>query len=294
MAEFLQGSELNLCLEQMIQNAESYILIVSPYIKLHDRIRDELRRKKGKPDLEIVVMFGKNEEEASKSFNKEDASFFRDYAKIKICYEKNLHAKFYATEKGCLFTSMNLHEYSQNNNVEIGIYASMKGSLAKIANDITSITDIGDAALNYFDDKIEHSEILFEKSPVYENTFLGLSKKYVSSEIVIDRLDEFLTGKRPNSYSKKITKSINITTPISNTTQTKKPESTIGYCIRTREEIPFDTSRPLSPGAFEVWVQYANPNFQERFCHRCGKETPTFMANPLCWRCKKDLRLERF
>ncbi|WP_113653192.1 hypothetical protein [Pedobacter namyangjuensis] len=46
MNKFVQGSELNASLEKLIKNAESILLLISPYIKLHSRIRDQLKLKK--------------------------------------------------------------------------------------------------------------------------------------------------------------------------------------------------------------------------------------------------------
>ena len=48
MAEFIYGTELNLALEDMISGAKEYLWFISPYIKLHDRIKDELKRRKVK------------------------------------------------------------------------------------------------------------------------------------------------------------------------------------------------------------------------------------------------------
>ena len=43
---------------------------------------------------------------------------------IEIRFLKNLHAKCYLNEKEALLTSMNLHEFSQENNAEMGILVS--------------------------------------------------------------------------------------------------------------------------------------------------------------------------
>lgn len=42
MSKFLKGNELNSELEKVFENAESQIILVSPYIKLHDRYKSVL------------------------------------------------------------------------------------------------------------------------------------------------------------------------------------------------------------------------------------------------------------
>src|SRR5579863_6687699 len=107
MAEFKSGSALNVQLEEIIKKAEEYLLLISPYIKLHSRIKSELKQKiTDTPKLEVFIVFGKAEEGGNK-LSYEDAAFFKEFANIEIRYEKNLHAKYYANEQGGLITSMN-------------------------------------------------------------------------------------------------------------------------------------------------------------------------------------------
>jgi hypothetical protein len=98
MAKFIYGTEINLMLEEMIKYADKYLWFISPYIKLHDRIKDELKRKKPQVGLRVVIVFGKNENDFSKSIASGDISFLKDFPNVLICYEKNLHAKYYASE----------------------------------------------------------------------------------------------------------------------------------------------------------------------------------------------------
>ena len=67
MAKFLTGNELNLELEKLFERADEQIILISPFIKLHDRYISSLRTKKNNSDLEIIIVFGKNEEDLSKS-----------------------------------------------------------------------------------------------------------------------------------------------------------------------------------------------------------------------------------
>lgn len=45
MAEFLKGNELNSELEKIFEDAGYSIILISPYIKLHDRYKSSLLTK---------------------------------------------------------------------------------------------------------------------------------------------------------------------------------------------------------------------------------------------------------
>ena len=276
MAEFIKGTELSLALEQMISNADDYLWLISPYIKLHDRIKDELKRKKENHNLEIVIVFGKNEAEITKSLSNEDFLFLKEFPNVQICYEKNLHAKFYASEDFSLVTSMNLHQFSQNTNVEAGIKMYPKSALKHIANIATSTNDAGEVAFNYFASIIEHSEIKFKKVPVFENGFLNLSKKYVHSKVEVDLISK---TENMNYNNREVNPKVNYS--YSNSYQA--PQQSTGYCIRTGQQIPFDPSKPFCYEAYKSWAQFEDIDFCEMYCHLTGKKSygKTSMRNPI-------------
>lgn len=60
-----------------------------------------------------------------------------------------------------------------------------------------------------------------------------------------------------------------------------------GWCIRCREEIPYDRKEPLCPKCFRNWNRFKDPDYVEKHCHRCGKEWKTSFAKPLCTSCYK-------
>src|SRR6185312_2890824 len=121
MAKFITGNQLNTEVEKIFEQASSHIILISPYIKLHDRFASTLREKKGDPNIEMMVVFGKNEADYSRSMSPVDFNFFKEFPNIEIRYEKRLHAKYYANESTAILTSMNLYDYSQDNNIEAGV-----------------------------------------------------------------------------------------------------------------------------------------------------------------------------
>jgi phosphatidylserine/phosphatidylglycerophosphate/cardiolipin synthase-like enzyme len=46
-----------------------------------------------------------------------------------------------------------------------------------------------------------------------------------------------------------------------------------GFCIRTGVKIPFDVERPLSYEAFQIWNQFGDPDYPEKFCHFSGEQS---------------------
>lgn len=198
MGKFLTGNELNSELEKIFERADEQIILISPYIKLHDRYASTLRTKKDNPKIKIIIVFGKNEEDLSKSMKQEDFNFFKEFPNIQIRYEKRLHAKYYSNESAAILTSMNLYNFSQDNNIEAGVMtkATLFGNLASnLMTNVTGEDSFDRTAWTYFSRVIEQSELLFKKVPEYESTMLGLSKKYKSSKTEIDKLTDFFVNR---------------------------------------------------------------------------------------------------
>lgn len=65
----------------------------------------------------------------------------------------------------------------------------------------------------------------------------------------------------------------------------------VGYCIRCRKPIPYDCSHPFCWECYQEWKFFGNEEYQERFCHKCGRETYgiTFRkpAEPRCYSLKR-------
>ena len=291
MPDFIHGTELNLALEQTIGNAENFLWLINPYIQLHDRIKDELSKKKDATGLNIVVVFGNHETDTTKTISEEDIAFLKAFPSVKICYNKTLHAKFYATELGCLITSLDLHQFAVHNHIETGVYAATKGMLGKLATDlvqkITNDTDFAEKALVYFEGIIIHSELLFHKVANFDNGILGFNKKYTRSNIVVDQLASFFTKVNPPTNTVTVaTPTVEITTTVTTTPpkeepvkpvfgtyvqQPTPPKQALGFCIRTGIPIPFNPANPFSPEAYKSWTEYGDWDFPENYCHTTGK-----------------------
>jgi hypothetical protein len=262
MAKFIKGQALNGEVENIFSNAKNQIIIITPYIKLHTHYQKALSSKKSDDTLSIVIVFGKNKDDKTKSFDKDTFEFFSEFPNIKICYQENLHAKYYANESNAIITSMNLYEYSQNNNIEAGILT--KNSLLKPLGD-----SIDYEAWEFFAQVIKDSVLLYDKEPIYDS---GIFRdEYIKSEIKTDLLSKLYN-------LEKATKSILPSSQIKS-----KNSNSNAFCIRTRTPITFNIEKPYCDAAFESWLKYKNEDFKEKYCHFSGDESngETTKAKPI-------------
>ncbi len=266
MAQFLKETAISTALESIIDRAEGTLILISPFIKLTERLRDQLKRKSDNPDLELVIVFGKNPDDPGRSINLDDLAFFKEFPNVVIKYKQRLHAKYYANEKESLLTSMNLYEHSIVNNIEFGILTKTPSVLGQFVTGAS----LDEEAYHYFQDVIEGCDSLFEKRPVFEKKTFGLQRQYTHSEIMVDLLNEFM-GKRKASN----------TGP--RTPQRPKATGGTGYCIRTGVEIPFNPKRPMAADAYKSWSRYKNADYPEKYCHRTGQASngKTSMSRPV-------------
>lgn len=265
---FIKGSEINTALEHLIEDAEAYLYLICPYIQLHDKLKRELRAKITQPELKIVVVFGKNEEEGlHKSLSKEDFEFLSGFPNIEIRYEPKLHAKYYSNENRAIISSMNLYKYSHDNNIEAGLLMDVKGIIAGIGSIITKGNDPESDSYYYFEKVISQAELMYKKKAVFKKSLLGLSNEYMHSEEEVNRMVDIY----------KVPKSVGFKN------WERQESKKTGYCIRTGEEIPFNLKRPYCSKAFNTWSQFGNEDYQEKYCHFTGEEShgATTFSNPI-------------
>lgn len=59
-----------------------------------------------------------------------------------------------------------------------------------------------------------------------------------------------------------------------------------GFCIRCGKPITYNPSKPLCEDCYETWSYYQNPEYDENYCHKCGKEKIDITyAKPECRDC---------
>lgn len=114
MAKFLNTSATNYFLEELIKDAKDRLILISPFLKLNDRIK-ELLADKNRLKIDVRIVYGKSE------LQPEEINWLKELTYIRTSFCKNLHAKCYMNEELCIITSLNLYEFSQINNNEMGV-----------------------------------------------------------------------------------------------------------------------------------------------------------------------------
>jgi hypothetical protein len=219
----------------------------------------------------------------------EDLDYFKSFPNISIIYEPRLHAKSYINDSEGIIASMNLYDYSAENNIEYGL-AFNKSKL---------VESVYEDHLDYHYHLLEDSaHCIYIKRPVFKKVLLGLSKNYLKSEVLLDLFDSFDPNKK--TYERVVYQDIDVirlhekdiipvlqsrlenrlskveesvskksTKDSMETIKSKKPE--VGFCIRTGEQIPYNPEQPLSMEAWRIWNRYADVDFPENYCHKTGK-----------------------
>lgn len=229
MAKYLRTTGISSEIDNLIRDARVLIYIISPYLKLSDQVK-ELLNDKEREKVEVRIIFGKQE------LNPTEMAFLQNLKYVRLFFSKNLHAKCYLNEKKMIITSMNLYEFSQQNNREMGIL---------VEKDIET-------------DK-----------PIYEDAYKDI-------ESILHNADDFSYVKKPeeqpsnvDKYGREIKPKLDGRDFLDRFLDT--PFSTKGYCIRTGVEIPFDAERPLSYEAYKKWNEFGDGDYPERFCHFSGE-----------------------
>lgn len=114
MAKFLNTSATNYFLEELIKTAKDRLVLISPFLKLNDRIK-ELLEDKNRLKIDVRIVYGKSE------LQPEEINWLKELPYVRTSFCRNLHAKCYLNEELCIITSLNLYEFSQVNNNEMGV-----------------------------------------------------------------------------------------------------------------------------------------------------------------------------
>lgn len=114
MAKFLNTSGTTYHLEELIKKASDRLVLISPFLQFNDRIK-ELLEDKNRLKIDIRIVYGKSE------LSPQEMNWLKGLNFVRTSFCKNLHAKCYLNEQACIITSLNLYEFSQVNNNEMGV-----------------------------------------------------------------------------------------------------------------------------------------------------------------------------
>lgn len=220
MAKFLNTTGVSYHLEELIKGTKDKLILISPYLQFTDRIKEHLSNLNiQKRDIRIVYRENK--------LQLEENNWLESQIGIRTSLCKNLHAKCYINESEAIITSMNLYEFSQQNNNEMGIHFSKA-----------------------------------QDPDLYNATQEEVQRLLTISEEIRITVKKVTADTPPKSEKKTIE---------IKSTHSKSSDKSIGFCIRTGKEIPFNTERPFTEEAFKSWNQFKNEDYPEKYCHYSGE-----------------------
>lgn len=128
MAKFLNTTGVSYHLEELIKSTTDRLILISPYLQFHNRVRDHIQNLNiQKRDIRIVYRESK--------LQLEESNWLESQIGVRTSVCSTLHAKCYLNENEAIVTSMNLYSFSQQNNDEMGIYVTKKND-PELYNDI--------------------------------------------------------------------------------------------------------------------------------------------------------------
>lgn len=245
MPEFLTTRGTTYHLEQLIQSAERRLTLISPYLQFSNNVLARLKAADSR-GVETHLVY------RTEKLSTEERAKLQGLKKVFLYTLDNLHAKCYANERQVLISSMNLYDYSETHNWEMGVLLSSQDSQA-IADARKEIDAILQAAT---------------AEPVR-----GSLRSFVASAFRAATVPE--TPPRPAPKARP--------TPALKT----KPASAVhaGYCIRCSDEIRYRPQSPLCDSCYSSWATWGNESYPEKVCHRCARPADVSKSKPLCAPC---------
>jgi len=241
MVRFIENLSISSSIQDLINQSEKSLVLISPFLKIPEIIRKQLISANNRGvKIRFVV-------KSDSSIDTSDANLFYNCDNIWLYLVNNLHAKSYINEKSGILTSLNLYEFSQINNIEMGITFSKTEDPELYNSVVDSIEKIKEQS----------------KKVSNETLSLKLSDQRNFGEV------KFVDNRVERGYVKgwwHFTRGG-------------------GYCIRCGVDIMQNPNKPYCDSCFNVWKKYSNVNYRENYCHLCGSEYPTTFNKPLCNGC---------
>lgn len=142
MAKYLDTSHISSELMELLKEAKEKIILVTFSVQVNTQIQERLKTKSKIGTLsEITLIYGNTKPKKS------ELQWMSEIDDLKVWQKKNLHAKCYINEKKAIICSMNLYDYSQTTNVEMGFLITKEEdpeAYKKMMEDIDDLKVNGD------------------------------------------------------------------------------------------------------------------------------------------------------
>ena len=169
---------------------------------------------------------------------------------VEVKFSRYLHAKCYLNEQVALVTSMNLYDFSEGND-EMGILVSAK------------------------DDQQLYNKVLADAMRIAKNSEV---RKTATAKPTATVTPPPVTRAAPWYREPQMEPEPSIRIPTS------------GFCIHCRTTVPLLDPGPYCNRCFRVWNRFQDEDYEEDYCHLCGKENDSTMDKPLCYSCYRKYR----
>lgn len=259
MAKFVNGAMSYGAITEIINGAYNELYIVAPYLKIPQQTKNYIKNVDTR-SIKFTII-SRVENSSDKNVDETDIQFLRELtsAKIRVC--ENLHAKCFLNESEGLITSMNLHEYSQTHNWEMGI----------------RFTKADDPTIY---------------SAAYDEVQMIVKQSKDNPKIICASVASKSIKSTPKSTPQKTVRKPKMTPNkglLGSIVDTVLGQE--AYCIRCGEPMDkFNTDKPLCNNCYPVWAQFKDPNYKERFCHYCRNEKGSISyAKPVCYDCYQEM-----
>jgi hypothetical protein len=250
MPRFLNTSLAYGEIQKIVTNAKFELVLISPYIKIPAEFVDRLKDTQKNTKITIVCR--------EEDLTKEEKDNLKLLPNLELRFDKNLHAKCFYNDSSMVITSLNLYDYSVQNNHEMGILLTIKDD-AEVFNEARNEANhIINLAELFRLKRLQTNDSNIPSKLQHHNNIEKKAQESVSSSILKD------IG---NFFNNKIIQN--------------------GHCIRCGTIIPLDVDKPYCKDCYDNWTKWENPDYEENVCQSCGKRASTSMNKPLCRSCYK-------
>jgi len=182
--ELLTTIGLSHQLEQLIQSASKNIWLVTPYLKIPVVLKEKLKKADNRGVI-IRIVYGKNE------MKPDELLFLKELKNSEVYFCKNLHAKVYLNESFGILGSLNLYEFSQINNLELGAVFTLKSDAEFYLNtidEIDTITNLSDTEKG--PSNISKDYLTAEERVEKAKSFYGKICEYLTDTVLSEHLHD--------------------------------------------------------------------------------------------------------
>ncbi|XOV69280.1 MAG: phospholipase D family protein [Fluviicola sp.] len=167
MAEFLTTNGTSYHIENVILGAKQKLVLVSPYLQLSKTFYERLKDAANK-GVKVKIIYGKDE------LKPNEKNSLAELKNLELFFFENLHAKCYFNEREMVITSMNMYEFSEKNNREMGVFITKEKDpelFEKAVNETLSIVrsseiiGLSKTKRTFYQDKADKKSSVGKKKP---------------------------------------------------------------------------------------------------------------------------------